>query len=160
MSYNEIKSGLSKYKPIEKRWEVEKIGSYEIINDSYNANPESMKAAVSTFLELYSNRVVVLGNMGELGENEIEFHKNVGEYIGKKYSDASNTLFITVGDLAQYIGKELEKYNFKVVHFNNNIETSRYILDNLHAGCTIFLKASRAMKFEEIVENIKRNFEK
>lgn len=160
MSYNEIKSGLSKYKPIEKRWEVEKIGNYEIINDSYNANPESMKAAVSTFLELYSNRVVVLGNMGELGENEIEFHKNVGEYIGKKYSDASNTLFITVGDLAQYIGKELEKYNFKVVHFNNNIETSRYILDNLHAGCTIFLKASRAMKFEEIVENIKRNFEK
>lgn len=160
MSYNEIKSGLAKYKPIEKRWEIEKLGNYEIINDSYNANPESMKAAVSTFLDLYKNPVVILGNMGELGENEIEFHKSVGKYIGEKYSNISNAKFFTVGNLAQYIGEELKKYNFNVIHFNNNIETSRYILDNLHAGCTIFLKASRAMKFEEIVENIKRDFEK
>lgn len=83
MAYDEIKSGLAKYKPIEKRWEVQKIKGYSIINDSYNANPESMKASVSTFLELYKNPVVVLGNMGELGENEIEFHKDVGRFLAK-----------------------------------------------------------------------------
>lgn len=44
-----------------------------------------MKASVSTFLELYKNPVVILGNMGELGENEIEFHREVGEYLGRKF---------------------------------------------------------------------------
>ncbi len=155
MSYDEIKSGLAKYHPIEKRWEEEKIKGFSIINDSYNANPESMKASVSTFLELYKNPVVVLGNMGELGENEIEFHREVGEFLGNKFK-GKDGLFITVGNLAKYIGKELEKFGFVVKHFDNNIETSRYILDNLHEGITIFLKASRSMKLEEIIENLKK----
>lgn len=155
MSYDEIKTGLAKYHPIEKRWEEEKIKGFSIINDSYNANPESMKASVSTFLELYKNPVVVLGNMGELGENEIEFHREVGVFLGNKFK-GKNGLFITVGNLAKYIGEELEKFGFVVKHFDNNIETSRYILDNLHEGITIFLKASRSMKLEEIIENLKK----
>ncbi len=154
MSYEEIKRGLYKYHPIEKRWELENAGEFSVINDSYNANPESMKASVSTFLELYKNPVVILGNMGELGENEIEFHREVGEYLGRKFR-GNNAFFLTVGELAYYIGEELSKYGFEVKHFDNNIETSRYILDNLHGGITIFLKASRAMKFEEIIENLK-----
>lgn len=155
MSYDEIKSGLAKYHPIEKRWEEEKIKGFSIINDSYNANPESMKASVSTFLELYKNPVVVLGNMGELGENEIEFHREVGVFLGNKFK-GKDGFFITVGNLAKYIGEELEKFGFVVKHFDNNIETSRYILDNLHEGITIFLKASRSMKLEEIIENLKK----
>ena len=193
MTYEEIKSGLAKYKPIEKRWECENIGGYNIINDSYNANPESMKASVSTFLELYPNSVVILGNMGELGENEVEFHREVGRFLSGKLkvvSDAAKQLgsyaaksdnseifqkqqsdndlfayspirlftdtnFITVGNLALHIGEELEKKGFSVRHFDNNIETSRYILENVDVGTTIFLKASRSMKFEEIIENLK-----
>lgn len=50
MTYEEIKRGLAAYRPIEKRWEVIDVKRYKIINDSYNANPESMKASVSTFL--------------------------------------------------------------------------------------------------------------
>lgn len=154
MTYEEIKSGLFKYKPIEKRWEIAEIKGYKIINDSYNANPESMKASVSTFLELYDNSVVILGNMGELGNNEIEFHKQVGIEIGNKYK-SDKTLFITVGNLAYYIGDELQKAGLNVKHFDSNIETSRYILDNIDVGTTIFLKASRAMKFEEIIETVR-----
>ena len=154
MSYEEIKSGLSKYKPIEKRWEIQNVNGYNIINDSYNANPESMKAAVSTFLDLYKNPVVVLGNMGELGEDEIDFHKQVGKYIAEKYPK-TDAKFITVGNLASQIGKELITKNLNVKTFDDNIETSRYILDNLRGDCTIFLKASRAMKFEEIIDYIK-----
>lgn len=155
MSYEEIKRGLLNYHPIEKRWELENAGGFNVINDSYNANPESMKASVSTFLELYKNPAVILGNMGELGENEIDFHREVGQYLGRKFR-GNNAFFLTVGELAYYIGEELSKYGFEVKHFDNNIETSRYILDNLHGSITIFLKASRAMKFEEIIENLKR----
>ena len=154
MSYDEIRKGLLAYRPIEKRWESQNIRGFNIINDSYNANPESMKASVSTFLELYDNPVVVLGNMGELGENEVEFHREVGRYLGKKFKQG---MFLTVGNLARYIGEELSKCGLNVKSFENNIETSRYILDNLNAGSTIFLKASRAMKFEQIIENLKEN---
>ncbi len=170
MTYEEIKRGLLAYKPIEKRWEAETVNGFKIINDSYNANPESMKASVSTFLELYENPVVILGNMGELGEQEIEFHREVGRYLGAKAVDCplpeiknfdppsrgGYPKFFTVGNLARYIGEELAKCGLDVKSFENNIETSRYILDNLNAGCTIFLKASRAMKFEEIIENLKQ----
>lgn len=168
MSYEEIKRGLLAYKPIEKRWETEKVKGFNIINDSYNANPESMKASVSTFLELYENPVVVLGNMGELGENEEEFHREVGRYLGNKNTiyplseikdfdpPGGYPKFLTVGNLARYIGEELSKFGLDVKSFDNNIEISRYILDNLNAGSTIFLKASRAMKFEEIIDLMKR----
>jgi len=155
MTYDEIKRGLAKYHPIEKRWEEEKIKGFNVINDSYNANPESMKASVSTFLELYKNPVVILGNMGELGEHEVEFHREVGAFLGEKFK-GKKVIFITVGDLAKNIGDELLKYGFDVKSFEDNVETSRYILDNLHEGITIFLKASRSMKFEEIIENLKK----
>lgn len=153
--YDDIRRGLLSYRPIEKRWEVEEVNGLKFINDSYNANPESMKASVSTFVELYKNPVVVLGNMGELGEDEIAFHKEVGDYIGH-LDGKKQARFITVGDLARYTGEELAKFGFDVKSFDNNFETSRYILDNLDAGTTIFLKASRTMRFEEIIQTVKR----
>ena len=156
MSYNEIKKGLASYHPIEKRWEAESIKGFNVINDSYNANPESMKASVSTFLDLYEKPVVILGDMGELGDNEIELHREVGRYLAEKEAGNKNkAVFITVGNLAENIGNELKKSDLEVYSFKNNEETSRYILDNLDVGTTIFLKASRAMKFEEIIENLK-----
>lgn len=154
LSYEKIKNGLYNYHPIEKRWEVEEIKGLKFINDSYNANPDSMKASVSTFVELYKNPVVVIGNMGELGDQEIEFHREVGDYLGNKENN-KNIKFITVGDLARYTGEELAKFGFDVKSFDNNFETSRYILDNLDVGTTIFLKASRTMKFEEIIQTVK-----
>ena len=154
MTPQEIKQGLLKYKPIEKRWEVEEVKGLKFINDSYNANPDSMKASVSTFVELYNNPVVVLGNMGELGDLEVEFHKEVGDFLGRQ-ENKKQARFITVGSLAKYTGEELAKFGFDVKSFDNNIETSRYILDNLDVGTTIFLKASRTMKFEEIIQTVK-----
>ena len=169
MTYEEIKAGLLAYHPIEKRWEAENAGGFNIINDSYNANPESMKASVSTFINLYEKPVVVLGNMGELGENEVELHKGVGKYLadilaaGKKDRTGSERFlndtvkFLTVGSLAEKIGEELIKADVFVKNFENNEDAARYILDNIDAGCTIFLKASRAMKFEEIIEFLREN---
>ena len=58
MEPEKINDGLKSYSPIEKRWQVEEIGDYKVINDAYNANPDSMKAALSTVLELYPNFVL------------------------------------------------------------------------------------------------------
>ena len=153
MSYSEICAGLLAYKPIEKRWEIEEIRGYKLINDSYNANPESMKASVSTFVELYENPVVVLGNMGELGVDEVDLHKEVGRFLAEKSN--TNVKYLTVGNLAKEIGDELLAKDLFVKNFENNEAVSRYILDNVNVGCTIFLKASRSMKFEQIIENLR-----
>lgn len=146
-----IKKGLDKYKSIEKRWETEKIGKFEIINDSYNANPESMKATLNTIIDLYPNAIIVLGNMGELGENEVLYHKEVADFI--KTKSISNNIILTVGELAKHISDNITVCSTK--NFDSNEKVSLYILNNFEQGGTIFLKASRSMKFEEILENLK-----
>jgi len=149
----QIKTGLLSYRPIEKRWEVQDINGLKIINDSYNANPESMKASVKTFIELYKNPVVVLGDMGELGENEALYHRQVGQYLSGLNKPVR---YLTVGSLAKEIGNELEQNGFEVHYFKDNKEVSDYITEKLCGSETLFLKASRSMKFEEIIDNIKR----
>lgn len=156
MTPQNIAKGLEKYKPIEKRWEVNEVSGYKIINDSYNSNPESLKAAVSTFLSTQkSPRVLVLGDMGELGKNEENYHKEIGEFL-QNYDDFE---LITVGSLSKYIAKGLSSKSdkeYKINSFDTNIEAAKYILENIPAGTTMLFKASRSMKFEEIIKELDR----
>jgi len=151
ISYQLIKKGLENYKPIEKRWEIQNISGYNVINDSYNANPDSMKATLNTILDLYSDIVVVLGDMGELGDQEEEYHKQIGQFINQK--NKTKPVILTVGDLSKHISNEIKCCFTK--NFENNESVARYILANIKIGNTIFLKASRAMKFEEILMYLK-----
>jgi len=153
MTSDEIKKGLLSYRPIEKRWEPEVIRGMKFINDSYNANPDSVKASVKTFVELYQKPVVLLGDMKELGENEGQYHREVGKYLA---SLNKNVKYLTVGNLASEAGNVLSEHGFEVHSFDSNQEAACYILENLNDDYTIFLKASRVMKFEEILEDIKR----
>lgn len=145
IDYNLIKQGLENYHPIEKRWETEHVGKFDIINDSYNANPESMKATLNTIFELYPDSVIVLGDMGELGDREAEYHREVGEFI-KKFGHKNN-IILTVGNLAKEIGGDK--------NFESNKDAAEYIIQNIKEERTIFFKASRSMKFEEIIDYIK-----
>ena len=144
LSVKEIQAGLKNYKPIEKRWEGINASGYEIINDSYNANPESMRVFVDTIFELYDNYVLILGDMGELGENEVQYHKELGEYIFKKNPKAK---VLTVGNLA----KNIAEPNFETVE-----DVVEYIKNNIPNESKLFLKASRSMKFERIIELLKK----
>ena len=145
IDYNLIKQGLENYHPIEKRWETEHVGKFDIINDSYNANPESMKATLNTIFELYPDSVIVLGDMGELGDREAEYHREVGEFI-KKFGHKNN-IILTVGNLAKEIDGDK--------NFESNKDAAEYIIQNIKEERTIFFKASRSMKFEEIIGYIK-----
>ncbi len=149
VSDENIKKGLLNYKPIEKRWEITKIGDLTFINDSYNANPESMMAVLKTFLSVYKKPLcVLLGDMGELGKDEIAYHKKIGGFLSS-YKDVT---LLTVGELAKFISRAC---TLPSKHFNSKQECANYIKDNLEAGTTILLKASRIMKFEEIIEMVK-----
>lgn len=150
-----IAAGLEKYRPIEKRWEISEISGYKIINDSYNSNPESLKAAVSTFLSTQkSPRALVLGDMGELGKDEKKYHKEIGGFLEKNFDDFK---LITVGNLSKYIIKGLsDEKKFDAKNFESNYDAAKYILENIPAGTTMLFKASRSMKFEEIIKELEK----
>lgn len=150
LNYKQIADGLKKYKPIEKRWEAVTINHYEIINDSYNANPESMRAFIDTIFELYDNYVIILGDMGELGDNEINYHKELGEYINKKQNLNPKSQIFSIGTLSKNVTNAITKCYTK--HFDSINECVPYIKQNVQAPVRIFLKASRSMKFEKIIE--------
>ena len=81
--------------------------------------------------------------MGELGENEVIYHKELGEYIFKKKADAN---VITIGSLS----KNIAEPNFKTIE-----EAIEYIKKQVSKDTKIFLKASRSMKFERIIDLLK-----
>lgn len=145
-----IAKGLKEFCPIEKRWEIEEIKGFKVINDSYNSNPESVKAALSTFLSYTEgNKTVVLGDMGELGLNEEEYHKNIGDFLDNYTCD----YVLTFGELAKHITPKKNKY----IHFENKKELTNFIVKNVMKNSSILLKASRFIKFEEIIEELKNN---
>ena len=150
MEIREIQAGLKKYKPIEKRWESVNAGGFEIINDSYNANPESMRAFVDTIFELYQNSIIILGDMGELGEDEIKYHRELGRYINAYKKQ--DTMILSIGTLSKYITDEVKSCPSK--HFET-IEDAVSFIKTLDKKSKIFLKASRSMKFEQIIERLK-----
>ena len=156
LTIEQIQKGLKKYKPIEKRWEGVKVNingeNIEVINDSYNANPESMRAFVDTIFELYKNYVIVLGDMGELGENELKYHSELGCYINNKANLNPNSKIISIGTLSKNITDNINKCETK--HFNSIDEAVPYIKNNITSSEILFLKASRSMKFEKIIELI------
>ena len=148
-----ILNGLRKFETIENRWNVEKIDGFEVINDAYNANPESMKATVGTILDMYDEPVLVLGDMGELGENSAAYHANIGRFINNHPRTNKNTVVLTVGELSKEISKQITKCITK--NFDNITQAADYILKNKNIGNILFFKASRAMKFEEIINKLK-----
>ncbi len=149
MELKDIQQGLKNYKNIEKRFEEQTVNGYKIINDSYNANPDSMKGFVKNVVELYGKPVLVLGNMGELGENSEKFHYEIGEYINTL--NKKDIIVLTVGDLALKISEALNP-DIKTQNFKNTSDLACYILANIDKSYTIFLKASRSEKFEDIIK--------
>ena len=154
LSTEQIQNGLKKYKPIEKRWEGVGVNingnEIEVINDSYNANPESMRAFVDTIFELYKDYVLVLGDMGELGKDEVKYHSELGEYINQKNNLNKSAKVISIGTLSKNITDSITKCETK--HFNSIEEAIPYLKENIQPPVKLFLKASRSMKFEKIIE--------
>ena len=154
MDVKEIQNGLKKYAPIEKRWESVNANGFEIINDSYNANPESMRAFIDTIFELYEKSVLILGDMGELGENEVRYHSEIGEYINNHKKLINGTIVLTVGNLSKNISDKVKNCDSR--HFDTISEVVEFIKNNIDKSSKIFLKASRSMKFERIISELEK----
>ncbi len=152
-----IAKGLSSHKPLALRWESSELpGGAVAINDAYNANPESMKAAIRTveMMEKGKRNIAVLGDMLELGEYSEEGHREVGRAAG----DGTFEILITVGEQARWIAEAAEEEGmdpariFRLLHQEEAVSELRKILKK---NDRILIKASRGMRLEQIVEELK-----
>ncbi len=118
-----------------------------IIDDTYNANPTSVKAAID-FLSIFAGRkILVLGDMGELGENEKAHHTLCGQYAKNARIDA----IYSVGDLAKEATKAFDITTFENHTFNNKTEIVTNLACEIKNKSTILVKGSRAARMEQVV---------
>ena len=152
---SEIRQGLKNYKPSGMRQRIYEKNGYTIIEDCYNASPESMKASLSVLAELGKSKrtVAVLGEMRELGEMSDSLHKSVGKYaasshIDRLYTYGQSALEIAVGALENGLSEEA------IVAYNN-IDDPKGMADILKAdlqkGDIVLFKASRAVALEKVI---------
>ena len=149
LTLEEIKAGIESYQTIAGRNHTIKTEKYTILDDCYNANPMSMKASIDIINKSKGRKVAVLGDMFELGENEKELHRQVGEYAGNSALD----VLICAGERCNYMAEAAKDCGKKeVYHFADRDEIITNIDKLLQPGDTIVIKASHSMGFEKIVE--------
>jgi UDP-N-acetylmuramoyl-tripeptide--D-alanyl-D-alanine ligase len=132
---------------------------YTIIDDTYNASPDSMKAAINILGDINSSgrKIAVLGDMFELGSDSDKYHQEVGQYLRDKYNNDNNYLdeLICIGESSLKISAEVKDTKIKINNFDNNKSAAEYLNETLSPGDVIILKASNGMHFSEIVNSIK-----
>lgn len=151
-----IIQGIKNVELTKRRMEIvkSKIGA-TIINDTYNANYESMKAGLEYLHSVNGDRkIAILGDMLNLGDYEIELHEKIGEEVIKSNVE----VLITVGKAASNIVKRVLELggitNMKIYECKSNEEAIRFANEEIREGDIVFVKASNAMHFDEIVNGI------
>jgi UDP-N-acetylmuramoyl-tripeptide--D-alanyl-D-alanine ligase len=154
VDFDKIKSAIETYQPISMRMQKLVVNGITIINDTYNSNPMSMIAAIDLLASLKSDgkKVLVVGDMLELGEESNRLHDDIGEYIGKS---KSAEMLVTMGEKAVRIAETaiafgMEKSNVSICQ--NNSEVIERLGKILSKGDIVLIKGSRGMKMEQIVK--------
>ena len=155
MDYASIVKGLSKVKLTGMRMELMHLPSFDVLNDCYKSNPQSLMSCIETVYTMkgYKNKILILSDMLELGENEEKLHFNVGEKIDRDRID----YVICVGDLAKEIYNGANR-NFNVknlFYFETKGEVIEKVREIISEDTLIMVKGSRGMKLEEIIEKLK-----
>lgn len=152
LSENEIKKGLEDFKLSKMRLNIIKTEKYTIIDDTYNANPTSMKASLDILASTNGRKVAIIGDMLELGEYSQKEHYNMGKYACEKNIDE----IILVGEQSYHTlqGAKENKTNNNITYFKSQKELMKNIEALLQKEDIILVKASRAMKLENTVDKI------
>jgi UDP-N-acetylmuramoyl-tripeptide--D-alanyl-D-alanine ligase len=150
VSSKEVRRALKKFKAVNKRMETISRNGIIILNDTYNANPDSVIAALQTLKSLRVNgkKIVVLADMLELGEQTEHEHAKIGLAV----SDMDFEYLLTFGPLSRYT-HEASKLAF-AEHFDSKSALVDSLKGQLQPGDAVLVKGSRGMKMEEVVAQL------
>lgn len=135
----DIVEGIKNFNNIDMRMNIIKTSKYVIINDCYNSSFESLKGGINYLKTLSGNKIIILGDILELGSYSKKIHKKVNRYL----RPVKDSLVLTKGEYTKYING---------IHFKNNDDIIEYLKGMDLKGKYIYVKGSRKMKLEEIVK--------
>ncbi|MDX1252109.1 MAG: UDP-N-acetylmuramoyl-tripeptide--D-alanyl-D-alanine ligase [Gammaproteobacteria bacterium] len=142
----DVKNGLEAMQAVKGRLQVKKAGcGARVIDDTYNANPPSLLAAINVLAGVAGRKVLVLGDMGELGDDAPLFHRQVGERARQAGIDK---LYAT-GELSR---DAVQAFGADGGHYANHDELIAALAADLNAQTTVLVKGSRFMRMERVVE--------
>lgn len=142
MTFEEIQRGLSKVELTGRRLSLIEKNGIKVIDDTYNASPDSMKAALDILSKTTAKRTIaILGDMYELGPDEIKLHEEVGAVAKSK-----GHYTVTIGQLAKHMDGHR--------HFDTKDEFKKEMKGYFVEGDAVLLKASRGMALEEVIETV------
>ena len=153
LTNEEIAAGLGRAETISGRNNLIKIRDITIIDDCYNANPVSMKASIEVLGKATGRSIAVLGDMGELGDDERALHYEIGDALEENHIG----YVFTVGELSEEINKSLSNTNSSCMahHYSTVDAMLEDLLPIVRGGDTILVKASHFMNFSQVVEALK-----
>ncbi len=155
LTQEEICKGIAQFRPTKMRMNVLRRGdNITILDDAYNANPQSMRAAIGVLADSPSAfKLAVLGDMFELGSLAPVLHAGVGEFVGRAGVDC----LVAVGELAMHIADAAEKAGVAAVFRCPDKGSAIPVLkEQLRPDTTVLVKASRGMAMEELTDYLKR----
>ena len=153
LTSEQIADGIANMETIAGRNHIIKTDSLLILDDCYNANPVSMKSSIDVLASSKGRKVAILGDMFELGEEEKQLHREVGEYFKNKNID----VLITVGELSKNIAAGVRTVSVCDVHsYNTKDELEKDFTKLLKKGDNILVKASHGMQFTKIVDSLEK----
>lgn len=154
LSKEEIAQGIERIQPVKGRNNIIEHNNRTIIDDCYNANPVSMKAAIDLLSMADTRKVAILGDMGELGDDEIKLHEEIGSYAISKNID----IILCVGKLSSHMynaAKEtLIDPSNRLFYYETRDDLIKALPDILKDGDTVLIKASHFMGFDAIVNEL------
>lgn len=149
LTQDQIVEGILRFVPTRMRMNILYRGDgIVILDDTYNANPQSMRAAISVLADSHSTwKAAVLGDMLELGPFAPALHTEVGECLGREKIDC----LIAVGEMSAYIAQGAQDSGVPQVHHCPDKEGAKALLEQIiRPDSTILVKASRGMQMEEL----------
>ena len=155
LTTEELIAGIRAFVPTKMRMNIVHQGALTILDDSYNANPQSMRAALEVLAHSGgTRRVAILGDMFELGALGPELHRSVGEFAGQV---GGIDALLAIGDLAWNIYDAASQSDIPDVFYAPNKEEALALLPGLvQPGGVVLVKASRGMAFEELTRALQR----
>lgn len=144
----QIRRGIAEFKTVGRRANVCDMGKFRVIDDCYNANPDSVKCGIDSLAEAKGRKLCILGDMLEMGENKEALHRSVGEYAAEKGID----LVITTGEMSRFTALGAGE---KALYFETKQQLIAALPSLIESGDTILVKASHSVGFDEISESLK-----
>lgn len=143
-----IRTGLMNFQPVKGRLQYQALSNnITLIDDTYNANPDSVRAAIDVLAHASGPRLLILGDMGEVGTQGPEFHREIGRYAQAHGIET----FFAIGALMQHA---VTAFGHGASHFNDAATLLTAVREKLHPGVTLLVKGSRFMHMEHIVTSL------